>query len=227
MLTEAQRKKLINDAKIRKDKNLRVFIVGGGFQYIKMFEDAGFKGARCTEDADLICFTGGSDVSPNLYGEAPIAGTYFDPERDDIEGYIYGEATALSKPMVGICRGGQFLNVMEGGSLWQDVNNHAIRGRHGVLDSASGEVVYNMTSTHHQMMIPSDKALVLATAKLSTVRRGDKAVLERDEPEQDDIEVVWYEDNKVLCFQPHPEFEHGDCRNYFLKLLDEYIVSKL
>ncbi len=178
-------KQLEIDADMRAVYGLRVFVVGGGFDYIKMFKDAGFKGARSVDDADVICFTGGEDVDPSLYGEKCLAGTNYNVRRDEYDADIYGQAVALKKPMVGICRGGQFLNVMEGGKMWQDVNNHA--GRiHDVVDIKSGKVVEGMTSTHHQQMIPAE--------------------------------------NNVLCFQPHPEFRHGPCRNYFLSLVDEYVI---
>lgn len=226
MLSANEEKKLNDDAKNRQIYDLRVFVVGGGFQYTKMFFDAGFKGARNTEEADIICFTGGEDVTPDFYGQKPITETYFNEARDRTEAYIYGEALALKKPMVGICRGGQFLNVMNEGQMWQDVNNHAIRGGHNITDVRTGEILRNMTSTHHQMMRPGKSAKVIATASLSTMRKDDRETHEKDQndPFVDDTEVVWYQDSLVLCFQPHPEFGHGECRNYFLDLVDEYIL---
>lgn len=224
MLTANEELRLQKDAASREMMDLRVFVVGGGFAYTKMFFDAGFKGARSVEDADIVCFTGGEDVTPSLYGEAPIKGTHYNEKRDQIESYIYGECLGLKKPMVGICRGGQFLNVMEGGKLWQDVNNHAIRGTHEVIDKRSGQVVSNQTSTHHQMMIPGVTAKVIAVANLSTHKQAEKMEWNGTPKQWDDIEVVHYNDNNVLCFQPHPEFQHGDCRNYFLDLVDELIL---
>jgi hypothetical protein len=81
-----------------------------------------------------------------------------------------------------------------------------------------------MTSTHHQQMIPADDAEIVATAALSTVKRAMSSVQMRNEPENDDMEVLWYPDTLSLCFQPHPEFRHGPCRNYFLDLVDNYIL---
>lgn len=225
MITANEEMKLAKDATAREMMDLRVYVVGGGFQYMKMFFDAGFKGARSVEDADIVCFTGGEDVDPSLYNEKPLEGTYFNSKRDQVESYIYGEALALRKPMVGICRGGQFLNVMNDGKLWQDVNNHAVRGGHSVTDTRTGETKFNMTSTHHQMMIPAKDARVLATASLSTIKKNEKTTVELDEPEKDaDTEVVWYQESLCLCFQPHPEFQNGECRNYFLDLVDEFIL---
>lgn len=217
--------KLKKDAASREMMDLRVFVVGGGFQYTKMFFDAGFKGARSVEDADFVCFTGGEDVDPSLYNEKPLTGTHFNPKRDQVESYIYGECLALKKAMVGICRGGQFLNVMNDGKLWQHVNNHAIRGSHEVIDKRTGEVVHNMTSTHHQMMIPAVDGQVIAVANLATHKKAEKLEWNGEPKTWDDVEVVWYKNTNSLCFQPHPEFQHGDCRNYFLDLLDEFVVT--
>ena len=222
MISANELKRLEGDATQRAVHDLRVFVVFGGFQYIKMFADAGFSGARSVDDADIVCFTGGEDVDPQLYGEKAIEGTFYSARRDAVEAACYGEALALQKPMVGICRGSQFLNVMNGGKLWQDVNNHC--SGHSLVDMKTGEVIHNMTSTHHQQMIPGKDAAILAVASLSTIKKSDSQTLHRDKPETDDIEVLWYPDSLSLCFQPHPEFHHGDCRNYFLDLVDEYIL---
>lgn len=222
MITPVEQKRLEQDAMQREVYSLRVFVVGGGFQYSKMFFDAGMKGARGTDDADIICFTGGEDVDPSMYKEKAIEGTYFNPRRDNYEAFIYGEALALRKPMIGICRGSQFLNVMNDGKLWQDVNNHL--GNHPVIDLRSGEIKPNMTSTHHQQMIPAKDALLLAAAELCTFKQSMSETLRREKPELDDIEALWYNDSLSLCFQPHPEFQHGECRNYFLDLVDEFIL---
>lgn len=219
-----EQERLEMEATMREVYNLRVLVVGGGFQYLKMFFDAGMKGATSVEDADIVCFTGGEDVDPEFYGEEPIPETYFNTRRDKLEAGIFGECLGLKKPMIGICRGSQFLNVMNDGKLWQDVNNHAIRGTHEITDMRSGEIKSGMTSTHHQQMIAGPNAEVIALANLSTRKVNMEKVVERDPPELDDVEVVWYPDSLCLCFQPHPEFQNGDCRNYFLDLVDEYIL---
>ena len=133
-----------HEAVMREVYDLRVFVVGGGFQYVKMFFDAGFRGAKNVQDAHIVCFTGGEDVNPELYGEKPLKGTHFSRDRDGVEAYYYGEALSAGKPMVGICRGGQFLNVMNEGKLWQDVNNHGVYQGHAVTDIRTGEVKEGM-----------------------------------------------------------------------------------
>ena len=225
MITANEQKRLDEEAVMREVFSLRVFVVGGGFPYIKMFFDAGMKGASSVDDADIVCFTGGEDVDPALYNEEPIPETYFNANRDAREATIYGECLALKKPMIGICRGAQFLNVMNGGKLWQDVNNHATHHGHSILDMRKGKTYDNMTSTHHQQMIAGDNAEIIAVASLSTRKKSMSQTIERIKCEDDDMEVLWYPDTLSLCFQPHPEFQHGDCRNYFLDLVDEYVIT--
>lgn len=76
-------------------------------------------------DADIgavdgIVIGGGDDISPDLYGGRLITSARLDPERDDLERRLVGEAMAGGKPVLGICRGAQMLNVALGGTLEQD-----------------------------------------------------------------------------------------------------------
>ena len=72
---------------------------------------------------DGYLFTGGHDVDPHMYGEEPlpVCGTCCH-ERDILEEKIYGIAKAEDKPVLGICRGIQLINVLQGGTLYQDLH---------------------------------------------------------------------------------------------------------
>ena len=114
----------------------RVFVVGSSFgAYHDMFRRYGWEIAKSYDEADLLQYTGGEDVSPSLYGRTKHPRSYINRERDMRERIIFLRALKDGKPQAGICRGGQFLNVMCGGSLWQDVNNHAIAGKHADVRS--------------------------------------------------------------------------------------------
>lgn len=67
-------------------------------------------------------FTGGQDVSPALYGEPhlPQCGECC-PARDRMERALLERALAADRPVLGICRGIQFINVVLGGTLYQDI----------------------------------------------------------------------------------------------------------
>lgn len=70
---------------------------------------------------DGLLLTGGPDVEPALYGEAPHPATDVDAARDGFEIPLTRRALAESVPVFAICRGAQVLNVAAGGSLVQDI----------------------------------------------------------------------------------------------------------
>lgn len=71
---------------------------------------------------DGFLFTGGQDVAPELYGTKDATGTVVSsPERDKLETLLLEKALQADKPILGICRGFQFLNAFLGGTLWQDL----------------------------------------------------------------------------------------------------------
>lgn len=205
-----------------------VFIVGGGYSYADMFKKQGWKVTDSIKLADLIQFTGGEDVNPAYYGEVPHPTTGFNPERDKREAVIFAYALEHKIPMAGICRGGQFLNVMCGGRLWQHVTQHARMGTHEVVDTVSKEK-FQVTSTHHQMMRPSDDGFVVLTASMGGSRTSmlpnGKEYTEMGGYNAD-IEAVYYDKQRCFCFQPHPEFNgHTELRKRYFQYLETYLFS--
>jgi putative glutamine amidotransferase len=71
---------------------------------------------------DGLLLTGGQDVAPALYGEEiqPRCGSIC-ALRDQMEATLFAAAAEADKPILGICRGLQFLNAHLGGSLYQDI----------------------------------------------------------------------------------------------------------
>ena len=90
------------------------------------------KSENGVQDADIVIFTGGScDVHPMLYGVDPNEthdSVWFENQGciDTMMEYIdvWQECFYTGTPMVGICLGAQFLAVMHGAKLYQDVDNH-------------------------------------------------------------------------------------------------------
>lgn len=197
-----------------------VFIVGWKGGIDKMFKLHGWDVVDTIGKADLVQFVGGEDVSPYLYEEPMHVKTHCNPDRDEREKLVFDLCTASQTPMAGICRGGQFLNVMCGGKMWQHVDGHAIGGTHDCIDELTGEV-FQATSTHHQMMIPGRDAMLLASAQESRskekVNEGGNTITFFSKGKYlNDAEVAYYPKHKALCFQPHPEL-HG-----YNKLADIY-----
>lgn len=195
---------------------VNVFVEDGDMTVCRMIErEFGWKLLEAPDGADTIVFTGGADVSPHLYGEDNVASGP-NRRRDDACTYLFNN---YDVPRIGICRGAQFLNVMSGGKMWQDVDGHT--RSHLVRDTRTLKE-YFCTSTHHQMMRPSSDAAIIgiAATPLSTYRL---AATELERFRGTDIEVLYYEHTKSLCFQPHPEYSgHPECTEYFAELVAEF-----
>lgn len=98
--------------------------------YIKAFEQLGAEvlvtrdDSRCAE-CDALLLPGGGDVYPALYGQE-INGSH-EPNhvRDAEEFRFIARFLALDRPILGICRGLQVLNVAFGGTLHQHISGHS------------------------------------------------------------------------------------------------------
>jgi carbamoylphosphate synthase small subunit len=215
---------------------LSVFIQGPGqFGFVQMFAQKKdeYYGVKTAAEADIVLFTGGLDINPELYGEKPLGTTRFDPERDRQDVSVFENSTRRHKFLVGVCRGAQFLNVMNGGRLWQHVGQHTID--HPVVDIKSGRVI-PVSSTHHQMMMPNSKGDLIRVAATNQARfkRGSNCGWDAiTDPKFGlkeilfDDEVLWYPNNRSLCFQPHPEYDgYPECTKYFFELLDRFFDRK-
>jgi gamma-glutamyl-gamma-aminobutyrate hydrolase PuuD len=204
-------------------RNNKVYIVGTDVTIARMYMNNDWEVVYNPDEAHYIQFTGGADVSPMLYHERKHPRTYNDPRRDDQEAEYFFKYVD-EKPLIGICRGGQFLNVMCGGAMYQDVDNHGLYGTHVAEVVDTGELV-QVTSTHHQMIRPNldYNGRVLVTANLATRKEDGVGTNHYAADPLPDTEVVLYDN--VLCFQPHPEYvdtEH-ECQRLFFKLIDQHL----
>lgn len=74
------------------------------------------------EQVDGVIFSGGGDIDPGYFGQSPLRGIKeITPNRDRFELYLAKKALNGSKPVLGICRGMQILNIAAGGNLHQDI----------------------------------------------------------------------------------------------------------
>ncbi len=77
---------------------------------------------RYAREMDALLLQGGSDLSPESYGEKPLKPEWSgDRVRDLYEMALVRAFVAQGKPVLGVCRGAQLLNVCFGGSLFQDI----------------------------------------------------------------------------------------------------------
>ena len=75
--------------------------------------------------ADALLLPGGGDLAPWRYGQENTASRGLEPERDAAELALLDRFTAAGKPVLGICRGLQTINVFFGGTLLQDIPGHS------------------------------------------------------------------------------------------------------
>lgn len=175
----------------------KVFVENQEKEYEEMFIDQGWTTTANPYSADVICFVGGADVSPSMYMEENTFSSSYAP-LDCASVGLWAQTRNPNVLHVGICRGGQFLNVMEGGRMKQHINGHGLGGTHPLEYNGK---VYNVTSTHHQEMIPNNTEPFCA--------------------EDGVIEAVVYPSS--FCFQPHPEYEGADeTRELFFQMLEDY-----
>ncbi|MDO4912812.1 MAG: gamma-glutamyl-gamma-aminobutyrate hydrolase family protein [Lactobacillus sp.] len=176
------------------------------------------------EHVDALILSGGHDVDPALYGEEPEQklGEIW-PARDHFDGKLLEFAEEKKIPVLGVCRGLQLINVLHGGSLYQDLSyrsektlkhsqNHTPSlPTHGVkiekdskLYDIYGKSELRVNSFHHQLIkkvAPDLKAVATASDGV--------------------VEGVESEDGLVMGVQWHPEMLHRsvDLQNNIFKNL--------
>jgi len=164
------------------------------------------------EYLDGLILQGGADVSPLAYGEEPLTPEWSgDPVRDAYELELVHEFMEAGKPILGICRGMQLINVALGGSLYQDLPTQrpdAVghetadydRNSHGVTFVPDGEMARwfgpvsggRVASIHHQAVHRLGRNVTVEATAADGV-----------------VEAIRWEGRSFVCgVQWHPEFHH-------------------
>lgn len=163
---------------------------------------------------DGLVLQGGKDIDPVRYGQVPrhILGTP-DAVRDQFELDLIQAFTALGKPVLGICRGMQMINVAFGGSLHQDLLKEQACGfSHVVKEAYDGY--------HHEVSIVPDSPLAqwyggATQGRVNSIHHqgvdrlaaGFEVVATAPDGV---IEAIWRRAGSfVLGVQWHPEFQDG------------------
>jgi putative glutamine amidotransferase len=117
--------------------------------------------------------SGGVDIHPARYGQATSGAKEISRQRDELEAAAWDMATDRRRPVLGLCRGLQAINVFSGGSLLQHVDGHAGPGwgegaahRHPVRLEAGTRLAavlapadtIEVNSFHHQAVRAEDLA---------------------------------------------------------------------
>ena len=158
--------------------------------------------ASLVKQVDGVVFSGGPDLDPSYYGETFWNETVeVDTLRDVSDLLLMRAALASKKPVMAICRGEQLMNVVLGGSLYQDLpTQYDTIVRHGggtthrigvekgsVLYELFGEDSLTVNSFHHQAV--------------KQVAPGVKVTAHA----ADGIVEAYEYGNQVIAFQFHPE----------------------
>ncbi len=160
---------------------------------------------------DGILLTGGQDVNPRLYGEEMIDGVVCSEERDHMEQMVLECALEQSKPILGICRGIQFLNVYFGGTLYQDLpTQHPSPIGHSMkhpYDSAAHEVSI-VCDTPLYALIGRD-AISVNSLHHQAVKSVADGLLPMAISSDGLVEALYHPDYRFLwALQWHPEYSY-------------------
>jgi anthranilate/para-aminobenzoate synthase component II len=162
---------------------------------------------------DMVVFSGGADVHPSLYNGVDRHNLcYTALSRDKLEQRVLEQCKNSGIKITGICRGLQFLNVMDGGFMFQHITDHAIEHMHEVYFPFSGEKV-PVNSYHHQLVGLSKSSIPIAWAEpqRSGIYVWPKGQITRTIG-QKEVEAAIFPKIRAMGVQYHPEMM--DRRSY-------------
>lgn len=183
------------------NNSIKIYVVGGQTHYTNWIENVEL--VDNVEDSDLVFFTGGEDVHPDIYHESIHPRTYSNINRDLKEIEIMHKAVELGKKLIGVCRGSQFLCVMAGGSLVQDQPNPGFIHEIKTYKDSTIEV----SSTHHQAQYPyridAGQYTILGWTEGMLPYHEDGNQVELNPTRE--VEDCFYRNINALAIQSHPE----------------------
>lgn len=204
----------------------RIYVVGPAKLYSKWIRNHEL--VDNLEDADIVMFTGGEDVTPSLYNAQQHPTTYSNIQRDLEEKAVF-EKVKPNQLCIGICRGSQLLCCLNGGKLIQNVNNHALFGTHPIISMHHSDE-WEITSTHHQMQYPfnledSQYEILYFAPRRSFYYEGGSI----DEPPVEPEIVLYKVEGKPKCLaiQGHPEIMRSEAPilEMLNQLVDKYVTK--
>jgi putative glutamine amidotransferase len=123
------------------------------------------KNANEMDECDGVIFSGGEDIHPRLYDKPEFVLDYglkeIIPERDQFEYQVVAKAFSLKKPVLGICRGLQLINVFLEGTLVPDIPT--------VLQSNAHGKINGVDQTHFIQIVPDTLLYNICGQEMSMV----------------------------------------------------------
>lgn len=132
----------------------------GAIPLIVPFQPADENLRALAEMADGLLLPGGDDVHPRHYGTEDVheSSGPFSAERDEMEIALAKFFIACGKPVFGICRGVQVLNVALGGTLYQDIRSEIGTSVRHEYDASVSKIL-RYTEDAHEVYLLEDTAL--------------------------------------------------------------------
>ena len=166
---------------------------------------------RQLQNLDAVILSGGYDVDPQLFGEQPhkLLGDTL-RERDVFDTLLIQEARQLGLPILGICRGLQILNVIGGGTLYQDCseaqNSFVRHWQNHRPDQATHSISIEDDSILHDIFGSRTQVNSFHHMAIHKLAPGYRATAFAEDEIIEGIESI--SGSWVLAVQWHPEMMH-------------------
>jgi putative glutamine amidotransferase len=180
---------------------------------------------------DGILFAGGNDLTPAMYGQQNRDAIVLDESRDKHEAILMQMALDAHMPILAICRGMQLLNVVRGGTLYQDILKEVpgAENHNGDIKEENVEILL------HDLSIMPESALaqILKTTAIRSNTFHHQAVnvvgegLIVNAKAHDGI-IEGVEDMKngyIIAVQPHPESIFSDVEPQWKLLFESFVTA--
>ena len=181
---------------------------------------------------DGLILQGGADINPQSYGETAMHPDWEgDRVRDAYEMELLHEFMEAGKPVLGICRGHQLINVAQGGTLYQDVAtqmNAAGTHVHPDYDRHSHEIAWDSSSGLANLYPGITSGAVVSIHHQSIRALGRGLRVEATSKEDGVIEAIRLEGKQyVFGVQWHPEFHPSGSPDFLdcTPILDEFLTA--
>ena len=168
--------------------------------------------AEYASHLDGLVLQGGNDIAPESYGETPLRPEWSgDRIRDRYEIDLFETFVAAGKPVLGICRGCQLINVALGGTLYQDIPTQApssVRHLHLQQYDQQFHEMAIVPGTHLSALYPGVHTATINSIHHQAVKDlgRDLTVEARAQPDGLVEAIRWNGPSYVFGMQWHPEF---------------------